>query len=173
MTDITTTAPAALGEGTMVLPPAPAVTDRRVGFSGELERARQELAAAQHTIAERDEAIAARNSIIEQLRTEQIIDGGDYRLTEFWERAGRIADHADFCQEYDRMAEAMNGPRRERDYDVTLRITVEWTTTRRAADGDAAGDLALDDFDVTEIAEEARMGTLTVIESEVYDTEES
>ncbi len=173
MTDITTTAPAALGEGTMVLPPAPAVTDRRAGFSGELERAREELAAAQRALAEKDEAIVARNRTIEQLRTEQITDGGDYRLTEFWERAGRIADNADFCQEYDRMAEAMNGPRRERDYDVTLRITVEWTTTRRAVDGDAAGDFALQDFDVTEIAEEASMGTLTVIESEVYETEEA
>lgn len=173
MTDITTTAPAALGEGTMVLPPAPAITDRRAGFSGELERAREELAAAQRALAEKDEAIVARNRTIEQLRTEQITDGGDYRLTEFWERAGRIADHADFCQEYDRMAEAMNGPRRERDYDVTLRITVEWTTTRRAIDGDTAGDFVLSDFDVTDIAEEASTGMLTVIESEVYETEES
>jgi len=157
----------------MVLPPAPAVTDRLAGFSGELYRAREELAAAQRVIAEKDEAIVARNRTIEQLRTEQITDGGDYRLTEFWERAGRIADHANFCEEYDRMAEAMNGPRRERDYDVTLRITVEWTTPRRAIDGDTAGDFALSDFDVTDIAEEARMGTLTVIESEVYETEES
>ncbi|MCZ4068981.1 hypothetical protein O1W71_14980 [Microbacterium sp. H37-C3] len=173
MTDITTTAPVALGEGTMVLPAAPVVTDRRAGFSGELDRARNELAAAQRTIAERDEVIAARNLTIEALRTEQITDGGDYRLTEFWERAGRIADHASFCEEYDRMAEAMNGPRRERDFDVTLRITVEWTTGRRAVDGETAGGDALDDFDVTEIAEEARMGALTVIETEVYDTEES
>lgn len=172
MSDITTTAPAALGEG-MVLPPAPAVTGQRAGFSGELERVREELAATQRALAEKDEATVARNRTIEQLRTEQITDGSDYRLTEFWERAGRIADHADFCQEYDRMAEAMNGPRRERDYDVTLRITVEWATTCRAADGDTAGDFALQDFDVTEIAEEASMGTLTVIESEVYETEEA
>lgn len=172
MTDITTTAPAALGEGTMVLPPAPTITDRRVGFSGELDRAREELAEARRALAEKDEAIAARNGIIEQLRTEQITDGSDYRLQEFWERAGRIADHANFCEEYDRMAEAMNGPRRDRDFDATLRITVEWTTSRRAVDGDTAGDLALDDFDVTEIAEEARMGTLTVVETEVYETEE-
>lgn len=173
MTDITTTAPAALGEGTMVLPPAPTITDRRAGFSGELDRARDELAAAQREIAAREETIAARDRIIEQLRTEQITDGSDYRLTEFWERAGRIADNADFCDEYDRMAEGMNGPRRKRDYDVTLRITVEWTTGRSAVDGETAGSYALDDFDVTEIAEEARMGTLTVIETEVYDTEES
>lgn len=173
MTDTITTTPATLGEGTMVLPPAPAVTDRRVGFSGELDRARGELAAAQRALAEREEAIAERDRTIAALRTEQITDGSDYRLETFWERAGRIADNADFCQEYDRMAEAMNGPRRERDFDVTLRITVEWTTSRRAVDGDTAGEFVLDDFDVTDLADEATRGTLTVIESEVYDTEES
>ena len=46
-------------------------------------------------------------------------------------------------------------------------------TTRRAIDGDTAGDFVLSDFDVTDIAEEASTGMLTVIESEVYETEES
>lgn len=51
----------------MVLPAAP-VTGRRAGFSGELDRSREELAAAQRALIEKDEAIAARNGIIDTAR---------------------------------------------------------------------------------------------------------
>lgn len=60
----------------------------------------------------------------------QIIDGSDPRLEMFWERAGRIADNADFCEEYDRMADAMNGPRRLREFEVTAQIEVTINVTR-------------------------------------------
>ncbi|KDA07167.1 hypothetical protein DC31_00030 [Microbacterium sp. CH12i] len=172
MTDITTTT-AGLGEGAMALPQAPTVTDRRVGFSGELDRARNELAEAQRVIAERDAMIAQRDQTLATIRHEQITDGGDFRLTTFWERAGRIADAADFCQEYDRIAEAMNGPRRERDYDVTLRLTIDYDVSARGSDGDEAGDHAIEDFSIDALIEAARNGSLEILETEVYSTEES
>lgn len=172
MTDITTTT-AGLGEGTMALPQAPTVTDRRVGFSGELDRARDELAEAQRVIAERDAMIAQRDQTISTIRHEQITDGGDFRLTTFWERAGRFADVGNFCEEYDRIAEAMNGPRRERDYNVTLRLTIDWDTTARGTDGDDAGQYAAEDFDMESLIEAARSGSLEILETEVYSTEES
>jgi hypothetical protein len=61
---------------------------------------------------------------VDRLRSEQITDGGDPRLEAFWDKAGRIADHADFCDEYDRLADAMNGTVRTRDWDVALDITI-------------------------------------------------
>lgn len=172
MTDITTTT-AGLGEGIMTLPPAPTVTDRRAGFNGELDRAHNALTEAQRVIAERDALIAQRDQTITAIRHEQITDGSDIRLTTFWERAGRYADAGNFCEEYDRIAEAMNGPRRERDYDVTLRITIDIDVSARGTDGDEAGEHAADDFDMESLADAARNGSLDIIETEVYSTEEA
>src|SRR5690606_38548776 len=41
---------------------------------------------------------------IDRLQNEQI-DGDDPRLSSFWEKAQRIADYADYCEVFDRMAE--------------------------------------------------------------------
>lgn len=118
MTDITITAPASgIAEGPLTFPGTPPVTDRRGAFAGELARAHSELEQARAQVAEREREI-------ERLRTAQITDGSDPRLIDFWEKAGRIADHADFCQEYDRLAEAMNGTPRCRDWEVEAEVTV-------------------------------------------------
>ncbi|KDA04651.1 hypothetical protein DC31_05825 [Microbacterium sp. CH12i] len=146
MTDITTTAPATgIEEGTLTFPGTPAVTDRRGAFAGELARAQAELADARAQIATRDQTI-------HQLRTEQITDGADARLLDFWDKAGRIADHADFCQEYDRLAEAMNGTPRNRDWEVEAEVTVTIrvnystsATTEDDADENARDGIDFDD----------------------------
>lgn len=115
---ITITAPASgIAEGPLTFPGTPPVTDRRGAFAGELARAHSELEQARAQVAEREREI-------ERLRTAQITDGSDPRLIDFWEKAGRIADHADFCQEYDRLAEAMNGTPRCRDWEVEAEVTV-------------------------------------------------
>lgn len=82
-------------------------------------------------------------------QTEQIIDGADPRLVRFWERAGRIADEADFCREYDRLADELNGVPRERDWTVSLDIalTVSLTRTVTARTDDDAISAAEDEFD--------------------------
>lgn len=146
MTDITTTAPAnGIAEGPLTFPGTPSVTDRRTAFAGELARTHAELAEAR-------EQVAAREREIERLRTEQITDGSDPRLIDFWDKAGRIADHADFCQEYDRLAEAMNGTPRYRDWEVeaevtvTVRVTYSTSaTTEEDADDNAREGIDFDD----------------------------
>ena len=77
---------------------------------------------------------------VEALQTRQITDGADPRLTRFWELAGSIADQADFCDQYDRIAEEMNGPRRKRQYEVRtqIQVTVTRTETVEAIDSDDA-----------------------------------
>ncbi len=105
MTDTTTTE-ATFGE--VALRPA------QIGLIARAEAAEQ---AALAKVAELEAEVA-------RLRYEQITDGGDVRLVEFWEKAGRIADHADFCQEYDRLAEAMNGTPRMRDWSVSADVTI-------------------------------------------------
>lgn len=87
------------------------------------------LARAEAAELEAKARITELEAEVRQLRTEQITDGSDPRLEEFWEKAGRIADYADFCEEYDRMANAMNGPARVREYDVEMTISVSITHT--------------------------------------------
>lgn len=126
----------------------PPVRDNRVGFTGEMSRLQAEIAQAR-------EELAAKDQIIAQLRTEEITDGADPRLIPFWEKASRIADHAGFCSEYDRMAEAMNGLRRERDYEVAtlVSITVRISNTVTSRDSDGAMGIAEDMIDRSAILE--------------------
>lgn len=98
-------------------------TGLRAPMIGLLARAEAAEQIAQKRVAELE-------AEIQRLRTEQITDGEDPRLARFWDKAGRIADHADFCEEYDRMAEAMNGPRRAREYNVDLTVTLTVTLSR-------------------------------------------
>lgn len=105
MTD-TTTAQTAFGE--VALRPA------QIGLIARAEAAEQAALAR----------VALLEAEVTRLRQAQITDGGDPRLIDFWEKAGRIADHADFCQEYDRLAEAMNGTPRMRDWTVYADVTV-------------------------------------------------
>lgn len=116
-------------------------TGLRAPMIGLLARAEAAEQLAQKRVADLE-------AEIERLRTEQITNGSDPRLTRFWDKAGRIADHADFCAEYDRMAEAMDGPRRERDYDVDLTVNVVVTITRTvtAASQEDAEEIASDNL---------------------------
>ena len=62
--------------------------------------------------------------------TEQITDGSDPRLTDFWRNAMHIADERGFCEEFDIITEAMGGPSRRFVYTVTQTVTVTFTTTQ-------------------------------------------
>lgn len=76
-----------------------------------------------------------------QLVNEQI-SGDDYRLTDFWEKAQELADRAGHCSVYDEIAEALGGPRREREYEVEFTLTQ--TITVMARDEDSAEEYARD-----------------------------
>jgi len=85
-------------------------------------------------------------AIIAELRTQldrarytQIM-GDDHRLTEFWEKAQELADRAGHCSVYDEIAEALGGPAREREYDVTFTYSTTYTVTAR--DEETASDWA-------------------------------
>ncbi|WP_316309461.1 hypothetical protein [Clavibacter michiganensis] len=122
-----------------------------------------ELAHAQRQTMELSARVFTLEAELQRARSEQI-NGSDPRMERFWERAGRIADAADFCAEYDRLAEAMDGPRREREYDVTIRATVSVRFTHTV--------MARDAEDACEIAEnEVRMGQIeeAVAAGHAYD----
>lgn len=165
MTDITTTE-AAIASDTLTIPGTPGVTERRSAYAGELARAEAALAEARAEVAERDRLIA-------QLRTEQITDGGDARLVDFWDKAGRIADHADFCQEYDRLAEALNGTPRLRDWDVTLdvTVTVRVNYSARATTSDDAEDIARDEITFEDVITAYRENGAEEFDSTVYSVD--
>lgn len=57
-------------------------------------------------------------------RTEEITDGSDQRLVEFWDAAGEVATDHDMCGEYDRMVEAVDGITRYREFEVAMDVTV-------------------------------------------------
>jgi hypothetical protein len=121
---IATDRPAADALAAEVDPPRPALV-------GVLARAHAAEQAALRRVAELEAELRA-------ARTEQITDGADPRLVEFWDRAGRIADHADFCEEYDRLADAMNGVARQREWEVTaqaiITVNVSRVVTARTAE---------------------------------------
>lgn len=156
MTDTMTTAPAT-EVAQVEAPPRPAM----IGVLARAEAAEQAALAR----------VAQLEAELTRLRTEQITDGADPRLIDFWEKAGRIADHADFCEEYDRLAEAMNGTPREREWDVTLDITVSLRVSRTVTARDAytAIEDARDGLDRDEVIEAVRMNgwdDLTIDNSE-------
>jgi hypothetical protein len=165
MTDITT-ATTGIEDGPLTLPGTPEVTDRRGTYAGELARAQAELAEAHAAIADRDRTILA-------LRTEQITDGSDARLLDFWEKAGRIADHADFCNEYDRMAEALNGTPRARDWEVSanVTVTVRVTYSTTATTEDDADDNAREGIDFDDVLNAYRENGSEDFDVEIIATE--
>ncbi len=167
MTDTIMTAPATgIAEGPLTFPGTPPVTDRRGAFAGELARAHAELAAAR-------EQVAAREREIERLRTAQITDGSDPRLIDFWDKAGRIADHADFCQEYDRLAEAMNGTPRCRDWEVEaeVTVTVRVTYSTSATTEDDADDNAREGIDFDAVIDAYRNNGAESLDVSIISTE--
>lgn len=165
MTDTTTAPTTAVETGPLTFPGTP-VTDRRGAFAGELARVQAELDTARAEIAERDRTIL-------RLRTEQITDGSDQRLADFWDKAGRIADHADFCEEYDRLAEAMNGTPRERDWEVNAEVTVTvcLTYSTTATNSSEAKDKASEYIDFEDVLSAYRDHGHDNFDIEILDAE--
>lgn len=91
-------------------------------------RAREE-----RTLAE----VAQLRAEVNRLRNEQITDGGDPRLETFWENAQEAANEANFCSEYDRIAEMIGGPTRSVTYDVDLTVTLTSSVTVTIQRGEA------------------------------------
>lgn len=143
----------------------PAPADGRAGMIGELARAEAAVAEAQAKLA----ALEAENA---RLRTEQITDGSDPRLEDFWEKGGRIADAAGFCEEYDRIADALNGTPRTRDWDVVtdVQITVRVSRCVSATTEQDAIDFAEEEIDAEAVIEAIRMNGWDDIE---YDNREA
>lgn len=166
MAENTTTTAAAIDTTELTFPGTPTVTDNRAGFNGELARLRSELDEAHALLEEHKQ-------LVTQLRTEQITDGADPRLVNFWDKAGRIADHADFCEEYDRLAEAMNGTPRERQWyveaEVTVTVRVSYSTY--ATTSDDAEDNARDSLDFDDVLEAYRTNGHDSFDIEILETE--
>jgi len=55
------------------------------------------------------------------------IEGDDPRLASFWDKAQRIAEHAGFCAEFDRIADALGGPTRRMEWSGTTTVTATVT----------------------------------------------
>lgn len=144
MTDITTTT-----EGTEVAEIV--LTDNRRVAVGEIARAEEAANLARARVAELENEVR-------RLRTEQILDGGDPRLVSFWDKAGRIADYANFCEEYDRLADELNGVPREREWDVSLDVVIRARVNyrRTARTDEDAISAAEDDLDREDVAEAIR-----------------
>ncbi len=86
---------------------------------------REELEGALSRATERMTILSER---VTALRDEQL-EGGDARLTEFWSKAERVASHAGFCSEYDRMADALGGPARMLEWEGATSVTLSLTFT--------------------------------------------
>lgn len=97
-------------------------------------------------MADQQVTISELRGEIDRLRYTQIM-GDDHRLTDFWEKAQELADRAGHCSVYDEIAEALGGPAREREYDVTVTYSATYTVTAR--DEESAIDYA------TELIEDA------------------
>lgn len=163
MTDIMTTEAA-----TGTVEPHPIEVQPRPAMIGVLARAE---AAEQAALAR----VAELQAEVDRLRGEQITDGGDARLVKFWDKAGRIADYADFCDEYDRMAEELNGTRRVRDWDVTLDITISLrlTVSTTATTSEEARTNAEENLDTGDVIEELRTNGWDDITIDESDAERS
>jgi hypothetical protein len=112
--------------------------------------------------------------------TDEQISGDDHRLANFWEKAHRVADSANFCEQFDRMAEAMDGPRRNRtvlvDHSVTVTITVRASTLQTITTDDDIEDYesasdgeGLDE----ELLEAIRRGDYEIESSDIQGWEDS
>lgn len=92
---------------------------------------------------------------ITELRNEQI-KGSDSRLTDFWAKAQELADKHNWCDEFDEIAEALGGPAREREYEVTFTYTGSYVVTARDEHDaiDAARELITDSYTIADLFED-------------------
>jgi hypothetical protein len=111
------------------------------------------------------------------------IHGDDPRLTDFWELAQQRADQANFCEQYDILAEALGGPSREKEYTVhhaiTVSVTVSGYTAQTAGNNPDSSDFCeWGDYNhasdlASEIREAVSAGNFTIEEEEIQDWEEN
>ena len=111
-TETNTTAPAFDASAFESAPANPYATNTREELESALTRATERIGTLE------DECRDLRYSQIE---------GDDHRLTDFWEKARRIAEHAGFCTEYDKIATALGGPARRLDWSGVVNVTVTVT----------------------------------------------
>ena len=139
-TETNTTAPAFDASAFESAPANPYATNTREELESALTRATERITALE------DEARGLRYSQI---------DGDDSRLTDFWEKARRVAEHAGFCTEFDRIAMALGGPARMLDWSgvvnvavtVTVPVPVGGTATPEEVENHTM-DYSVDDYDV-------------------------
>lgn len=92
-----------------------------------------------------DSTIERLTARVNTLESEQIT-GDDYRLADFWAKAQELADEAGHCDVFDQIAEALGGPARVKEYQVTLSFTATWSTTVEARDESDAIEQARESF---------------------------
>lgn len=118
-------------------------------------RAAARFAADAARIAELESALTAAQQRAVIAETEQITTGSDPRLHDFWVLAGETADTEGFCDEYDRIAEAMDGVPRAREWNVEMEVTLTFSYTHTATcrDSDDAYAIARDSLDESDMRE--------------------
>ena len=118
-------------------------------------RAAARFAADAARIAELESALTAARQRAVSAETGQITEGSDPRLHDFWVQAGETAYSEGFCEEYDRIAEAMGGVGREREWDVEMEVTLTFTYTHTATcrDEDDAYAIARDSLSDSDMRE--------------------
>ena len=118
-------------------------------------RAAARFAVDAQRIAELERNLAETRQRLTTAESDQITAGSDPRLHDFWVRAGETADTEGFCDEYDRIAEAMDGVPREREFNVEMEVTVTFTMTQSATcrDSDDAYAIARDNLTESDLRE--------------------
>lgn len=105
----------------------------------------ERLAHLRRIIVERNDLTARVESLtarVNSLANDQITDGGDPRLIEFWENAAEKAESEGYCSEYDRMADLLGGIPRRREYSHRVAVTFSiWVTSSGRDEDDAAEDI--------------------------------
>lgn len=156
-------------------------------LAGYLDRVTTALIASELGNEQKAEAMSNAQDTIrqqgEQIRTlsSAQISGDDYRLTDFWETAGELAERAGYCDQYDRLCEELGGVPRSREYTVSHAITVSVSVmayTSQTAGADPSSDDFSDWTDYNSeseladaIREAVRAGDFTIEEEEVQDWE--
>ena len=168
----TTTTSIEFAQGQLDMP-AP-VTDRRGSYAGEMARTQADLVAAEARAADLALTVERQQREIERLQL-PITNAADDRLAAIWERGEQIANDEGFCSEYDRLVEAIGGTPRERDFRVTLSVTltqrVSVTVTARTS-AEAEG-LAIETYTVEDVIESLREDNYVAdsIDAEAIETE--
>ena len=124
--------------------------ERVEALSTALREARETDAYAERTARERAEisrdqwkqeaerAQREREQLRQSVTDQGPLDPNDPRLAHIWEKAHRIATHAGFCSEYERIAEALGVPTdHEADYSGTVDVYVSGFTVSVPVSGSA------------------------------------